>query len=822
MAQRATADAVHGNIVVINADATVLKPGELFDLEGATLTFTPKPGGHYGVDVGPSAFDTRLGTSLGMGTGGSATVPLGFSFKFYNRTWTSVFVNAAGTLTFVAADSTPHFNAGGSATSLGSDLFQILDRMTANPRIAALWQDWNPGAGGTVSLTTLSDRTIITWNAVPLSGFSLTASFQAALFADGKIQISYASVPATPPGGYLVGISPGSSFYTISTTVDFSRGPTGTLSAFPSFEPLIQVFGATAAPVVHLPAVARKLYALLPDRFDELVVFTSFQQTTTGVVGTGFDNNYRRPAAGIGEANPYNNTSFVGSGGRLTNIVNMNDLNRFPDDPLASSGPSFMSFLAHETGHAWLARVKFDDGGICSDLLLDNGNVHWSFYHNTDASVMFGVTWRNNGNGTFTSIEASLRYGALDQYLMGLRPLNEVPAFFFIRNPSSGACQPIGSGIPGDRACFPVTGVTVSGTQQNVSASQVLTCSGPRSPASGFSEVNPTTTWHQAWVLVVPAGLEPSATDLAKIDRFRSALEAFFNAATGGRATADTRSVDPTQTTSLVLNANRRTFDVGDPIRLDLVVNPGPLRTADEYFGALFPSGTGPLLGCPNDDAVFFGADGFARFIVSCLSTSPSQLAPLARSVVFVGSTPTLTKNFFGFPWPANVPAGTYTFFAVLTQAGTRDIIDLALANVDFGAVGEGSLAPNCGNPPCGSGPVAVTRWRFTGGHDDLNPNDEFIELTLDPRFAPSNTFDLGGFSLRNNRGDTFAFPTGSAVQDGRPIRIYTGSGVSTATILFWGLGHGAWDDSADCIRLVRPNGSLAYRVAYGRSGLCD
>jgi len=55
--------------------------------------------------------------------------------------------------------------------------------------------------------------------------------------------------------------------------------------------------------------------------------------------------------------------------------------------------------------------------------------------------------------------------------------------------------------------------VTVSGTRQNVSISQVTTIEGVR--PFGFSGVNPTTVWHQGFLLLVPAGTAPAgiATD---------------------------------------------------------------------------------------------------------------------------------------------------------------------------------------------------------------------------------------------------------------------------------------------------------------------
>jgi len=128
----------------------------------------------------------------------------------------------------------------------------------------------------------------------------------------------------------------------------------------------------------------------------------------------------------------------------------------------------------------------------------------------------------------------------------------------------------------------------------------------------------------------------------------------------------------------------------------------------------------------------------------------------------------------------------------------------------------ESVLAPN---PSGSTAKVTITRWRWTGVNDAQNPNNEFVEITLDPRYVTTSTFDMTGFVLRNNRGDAFAFPSGFQMQVGRSVRVYTGPGISTGTELFWGLGAGVWDNTNDCARLVYPTGG-SYRFSNA-SGAC-
>lgn len=535
-ASPARADTDVGNVAVIEADPTILQPGELFDLGGQTLTFTPRVGGGYTVSVGTLSFDGAPGTDLNLGLDSSVSQPLSFTFPFFGVNRTSVFINTSGTLTFGSSSATLyHFNAGGSVDLLGTDLSAILDRIAASPpRIALLWQDWNPDAGaggsGAVSAKSLSDRLVVTWSNVPLNGTgtATTGSFQVVLFQSGVIQLNFQSVPPTPGGGYLVGISPGSLNEFFVTTLDFSQGSASSISTFPNFEPLVQVFGNAAGrppgPLVHISAVARRFYRTHTDDHDQMVTFATF----TNAMGNAFafELTTRQTVSGIGLP-LFNNSSFFGSAGRLQSFLNMNRLDLYPADPTTTflGTNTTLDLMGQESGHMWLAFVRFDNAGVCSDLLLGRDLAHWSFFHDTDASDMEGNKWQDNGNGTFTTIEATARFSALDQYIMGLKPAGQVPTFFFIDNPT---------GTTRTRSSAPAIGVTAGGTRRNVTVNQVVTCSGARSPASGFSAVNTGTTWKQVFILLIPAGSAVSTADTGKVDTIRAAWVSYFNTATAG------------------------------------------------------------------------------------------------------------------------------------------------------------------------------------------------------------------------------------------------------------------------------------------------
>ncbi len=651
LATSAWANFDSGDIAVIETDPTILQPGEEIDLPGKRLTFTPKSGGGYTISTGPGTIDLNIGANLALGDDASTdALALGFTFPFFGVNYTSVFVSSNGYVTFGTASSFVNFNS-------GPDLSTVLDRMAGGfPRIAALWNDLDPSAGGGVFFNALADRVLITWNAVPrFEAPDSSNTFQIALFPGGIIQLTYSSIsPAsTDPvfGGFLVGISPGSSDAFLTTTLDFHTGSGGSVSSFPNFEPLIQVFGSLPNPLVHIPAVARRFYRSHGDSFDQLVMFTNFSNALGDAFA--FLLTIRISMAGTGQS-IFNDTSFFGSGGQLHSMLNMNELSLYPDDFNCLADPncrfpgnndSTLTLMGQESGHQWLAYLNFDDSGVSSDLLLGRDLFHWSFFLDSDASNMEGNNWVDNGNGTFTSNELTIRYSPLDQYAMGLRPADEVPNFFFIRSPTPS--NPCGTSDPErGRACSPATGVTVSGTRQNVSISQITAIEGPRSP--GFTGVNPTTVWHQAFILLVKAGTTPSSTEMRKIGTIRSAWIPYFANAVGESGSIST-SLGATSSASVhqILNGKRlrgvggseqRTFLTTDPITFEATyfdpaeacAGAGPVFVQWFLFSleGVFQAGQLPT-----------GSDPFSpgsKYRLLFLDLSPASLAPGSYRFTFL------------------------------------------------------------------------------------------------------------------------------------------------------------------------------------------
>ncbi|MFQ5766924.1 MAG: hypothetical protein ACE5ID_02950 [Acidobacteriota bacterium] len=115
-----------------------------------------------------------------------------FSFPFQGRAWSSVFVNSNGTLTFGEPDLFPF-----------PRLPSFLD---GPPRLAVLWNDHDPAAGGLVTVERSDTSLTIHFTQVPRFMSLATSTFQVTLGADGSILYTYGP---TSVRDALVGLTAG-------------------------------------------------------------------------------------------------------------------------------------------------------------------------------------------------------------------------------------------------------------------------------------------------------------------------------------------------------------------------------------------------------------------------------------------------------------------------------------------------------------------------------------------------------------------------------------------------------------------------------------
>jgi hypothetical protein len=334
------------------------------------------------------------------------------------------------------------------------------------------------------------------------------------LFPDGSVELKYSD--AINIGDSVVGISPGQTGEV--ALVDLSSGSGSGSGA------IAERFAQ--ANTLDTFAVAKKFYQTHPDNYDQILLWTDQPLIRDAFA---YELTVANEVRGIGQ-DIYDLSRSLGSAGRVRSLVVMDWVGKYPEDPTTKflGENNTLSILGQEVGHRWLAYLEFrNHAGARSDALLGRDQAHWSYFFDSDASVMEGNDIEDLGGGQFRTTDAVKRYSRLDQYAMGLIPPSAVPTFFYVDNPTS----------PRDASDAPLIGQTFTGTRRDVLIDDVIAIHGPRLPSfSDSSKVH-----RQAFILVVSSGRSTDAAQVAKVDRFRQAWESFFLGATEGRMTANTR-----------------------------------------------------------------------------------------------------------------------------------------------------------------------------------------------------------------------------------------------------------------------------------------
>ncbi|MGH9831819.1 MAG: hypothetical protein ACREBD_25460, partial [Blastocatellia bacterium] len=542
-------------------DGRFVIPPNPFDLNGRAAQFNPAGSG-YTITATNATFDTNFGAKLDLTTapavnpkpgtdpGDDAYIlqDLGFNFSFFGATFSSAAVGSNGNLTFRPANaSQAEFDLGTVSSIASFGEFQ-----QGLPRIAPYWHDLDARASQTQGATGVyfrrdNDRVMITWNNIrdfpndPLTDRGVHR-FQVTLFNDGRIVFTYDSAQLTSQA--LAGATPGLS-QTAPAVVNFNSPPSSSFSA-----PIAEFFSTET--MIDFIGLGQAFYAAHPNRdvYDFLYMMTDFNFDLGGAFA--FYLEVRNDARGIGQDVFDNDPGGALGSRRIQGILNLSNIaGDYPDSPTtrfpqvgANHG---LSIMGQEQGHRWLAFPSFPGNNL---LLLGRDNAHWSFFLNIESttssvaaprsSSMEGNVWRDNGNGTFTSVNLIDGYSRLDHYLMGLRPASDVSDIFVIANPSNTGGR--------NRNSSPFPNVTVGGAKQNVTINEIIQANGARTPDSTAAPKS----FRAAVILLTRQGA-PSAVILDKVTRYRLAWESYFAQSTDLLATINTGLAD--QTVSRVIAA---------------------------------------------------------------------------------------------------------------------------------------------------------------------------------------------------------------------------------------------------------------------------
>jgi len=495
-----------GDIAVVQDEGDLILPPNTYDLRSLGLRFTRNGAGGYNVTHIDGNFRAAIGTRLTLTDDDSATSTVPFGFSFYGKTQTAAFVNSDGNITFEEADK----------SSTERNIARLL---TGPPRVSPFLADLDPTTGsGRIFLNAASDQYTVTWCNV--RGFDTTrnVTVQATLLPNGNIEMIYGATVTL--GDAVVGLSPGRTG--TFTTVNMSdSGPTDGGSAAVG-----ERFAQNAQ--VDLVALTKKFYRSHNDNYDQLVLWSDAPVITDAFA---YETTVKNEIRGIG-VDTYDLGSDFGSAGRLRSLVVMDWLGKYPDNPAQKflGENNTVSVLGQECGHRWLAFLEFRDRtGQRSQALLGRDLAHWSFFFDSDASVMEGNDIEDLGGGSFRTVAAVQRYSRLDQYAMGLLSASDVGGFFYVESPTNMSSSRTAESAP-------EVGITFNGTRRDVLMQDVTAIQGDRVPSAADSAK----VHRQAFVYLVSSGKTADPGQVSKVDSIRRAWETFFLQATERRMQAIT------------------------------------------------------------------------------------------------------------------------------------------------------------------------------------------------------------------------------------------------------------------------------------------
>lgn len=491
-----------GEIAVIQDTGDLILPANVYDVRSVGLRFT-RSGSSYTLSRIDGSFRAALGDRVTLEDDDSAAVAIPFSFPFYGIAQTAAFVNSDGNITFGEEDK-------------ASTERNVARLLTGPPRVAPFFTDLDPTTGaGRIFINAAADAYTVTWCNVRGFDTPRIVTTQATLLPDGSVEMKYSD--AINIVDVVVGISPGHTGDV--ALVDLSTSIASSAAA------IAERFAQ--ANEIDTFAVAKKFYATHPDSFDQILLWTDQPLIRDAFA---YELTVANDVRGIGQ-DIYDVSRSLGSAGRLRSLVVMDWLGKYPEDPAQKflGENSTLSVLGQEVGHRWLAYFEFRDRtGARSESLLGRDTAHWSFFFDSDASVMEGNDIEDQGGGQFRTVDAVKRFSRLDQYAMGLVGASGVPPFFYVESPQ---------GTTKTSESAPSIGVSFTGTRRDVLIGDVIAIHGPRLPSVADSA----RVHRQAFIYIVTAGRATDAGQVAKLDRIRTAWEAFFLQATEGRMTAITR-----------------------------------------------------------------------------------------------------------------------------------------------------------------------------------------------------------------------------------------------------------------------------------------
>jgi hypothetical protein len=285
----------------------------------------------------------------------------------------------------------------------------------------------------------------------------------------------------------------------------------------------------------NLPNIATRFIQAFGDDYDQIAVFLAFNDRAS-LTALAYQMPVRNDTRGLGIP-VYDNTALFGSGGKMQTMLNMKRIGLYGRGAAEDPDSGLYAVWAQEAAHRWLVyfRLRREGEEANNEALLGRMLAHWKNNVQADGSILDGYTWKDNGDGTFSPMDRGVRYGALDQYGMGLRSAEEVPPFFMLEAMTDMEGRPVMAGFQ--------RGTRYRARRVDLTVQDIVRANGARAPVS-----DPVAEDLRMGVLLLGApGVNVSDLigEAFQIDNTRRLWTEFYNSAGGGRGKVCTELLRP-------------------------------------------------------------------------------------------------------------------------------------------------------------------------------------------------------------------------------------------------------------------------------------
>jgi micrococcal nuclease len=117
----------------------------------------------------------------------------------------------------------------------------------------------------------------------------------------------------------------------------------------------------------------------------------------------------------------------------------------------------------------------------------------------------------------------------------------------------------------------------------------------------------------------------------------------------------------------------------------------------------------------------------------------------------------------------------------------------------------------SCRTPESGDDVTITQIHEDAWGDDGDHLNDEYVTIEN----TGGDTVDLSGWTVTDEAGKTYTFPSGVSLSPGESVTLHSGSGTDTSTDRYWDAGSPVWNNGGDTVTVSNDGGTYEAAITY-------